>query len=185
MHTLQALQGSQWHMVCVSLTHYNWNSSPSSLSCAWNWPSKLASEGCVYSLIFFTVRQPEKVGTVYPSSDRGTTHLILVKVPCCQLTYIPYVFKNCDLLVLNIIILWEAVRITLYSQNPKTTFKIRFWVFPHGLWRASSSEHRVIPFKLMKRGWKYPLKHQEGGEGTPLKDSKLGALRFNSFGPVG
>ena len=28
----------------------------------------------------------------------------------------------------------------------------------------------------MKRGLKYPLKHQDGGEGTPLKDSKLGAL---------
>ena len=34
----------------------------------------------------------------------------------------------------------------------------------------------VIPSKLMKRGWKYPLKHQEVGQGTPLKDSKLGAL---------
>ena len=66
--------------------------------------------------------------------------------------------------------------ITLYSQNPNTTFKIRFVVFTHGLWRAGSSEHSVIPSTLMKKGWKYPLKHQEGGEGTPLKYSKLGAL---------
>ena len=28
----------------------------------------------------------------------------------------------------------------------------------------------------MKRGWTYPLKSQEGGEGTPLKDRNLGAL---------
>ena len=66
--------------------------------------------------------------------------------------------------------------ITLYNQNPNTTLKVRFRVFPHGLWRASSSEHIVIPSKLMKRGWKYPLKHQEGGEGIPLKDSHLGAV---------
>ena len=90
--------------------------------------------------------------------------------------YIPHVFKHCDLLVLKIMILWEAVCITLYGQNPNTTLRIRFRVFGHGLWRAGSSEHRVIPSKLMKRGWKYPLKHQEGGEGTPLKDNKLGAV---------
>ena len=34
----------------------------------------------------------------------------------------------------------------------------------------------LIPSKFMKRGWKYPLKHQEGGKGTPLKNSRLGAL---------
>ena len=34
---------------------------------------------------------------------------------------------------------------------------------------------RVIPSKLMKRGSKYPLKHQEGGEGSPSKDSKKGS----------
>ena len=79
-------------------------------------------------------------------------------------------------LVLKIIILWEAVCITLYSQNLNSTFNIRFWIFTHGVWKAGSSEHRVIPSKLMKRGWKYPLKHQEGGEGTPLKHSQLGAL---------
>ena len=126
--------------------------------------------------------QPEKVETVSPSSDTGTTHVTLVKVPCCQLSYIPYVFKHYDLLVLRIIILWKAVCITLYSQNQNTTFKIRFWVSTHGLWRAGSSERRVIPSKLMKRGWKYPLKHQEGGEGTPLKDTKLGALAHHFCG---
>ena len=93
------------------------NSSPLSFPCAWNWPSKLASEGCVYFLKFSTVRRPEKVGTVSPSSDTCTTHMTLVKVPCCQLSYIPYVFKHCDLLVLKIMILWETVCITLYSQN--------------------------------------------------------------------
>ena len=77
--------------------------------------------------------------------------------------------------------LWEAVCITLYGQNPNATFKIRFWVFTHGLWMAGSSEHRVTPSKLMKRGWKYPLEYQEGGEGTPFKDSKLGALSTHSF----
>ena len=131
-----------------------------------NWPSKLASEGWVYFLKFCTMRKPKKVGTVFLSSDTSTTHVILVKVQCCQLSYIPYVLKHCDLLVLKIIILWEVVCITLYSQNPDTTFKIRFWVFPHGLWKASSSEHRVIPSTTQ----------QEGGEGTPSKASKLGAL---------
>ena len=128
--------------------------TPSSLSCGWNWPSKLASEGCVYSLKFCTRGQPEKVGMVSPLSDTGTTHVTLVAVPCCQLSYIPYVFKHCDLLVLKIIILLEVTCITHYSQNPNTTVKIRFWDFPHGLWRASSSEHKVIPSRLMKRGWK-------------------------------
>ena len=51
------------------------------------------------------VRLLEKVGTVSPSSDTGTTHVTLVKVPCCQLSYILYAFKHCDPLVLEIIIL--------------------------------------------------------------------------------
>ena len=34
----------------------------------------------------------------------------------------------------------------------------------------------MTPSKLMKRGEGYSLKLQEGGEGIPLKDSKLGAL---------
>ena len=118
------------------------------------------------------MHQPENVGTVSPSSDTGTTHVTLIKVSCCQLSYVPYNFKHCDLLVLKFIILC----ITLYSKKPNGTFKIRFRVFTHGLWRVGSSEHIVIPSNLMKRGWKYPLKHQDGGEGTPLKDSYLGAL---------
>ena len=129
--------------------------TPSSLFWAWNWPSKLASEGCVYFLKFCTMRQPEKVGTVSSSSDTGTTHVTLVKVPCCQLSYKPYVFKHCDQVLKNIIF-WEAICITLYSQNSYITFKIRFWVFTRGFWRAGSSKHRVIPSKLMKRGWKSP-----------------------------
>ena len=65
------------------------------------------------------MRQPEKVGMVSPSSDTGTTHVTLVKVPWCLLSYMLYVFKHCDLLVLKIIILQKAVCITLYSPNPK------------------------------------------------------------------
>ena len=49
----------------------------------------------------------------------------------------------------------------LYSQNPSATFKMRFWVHSKlvkgcQFWTQSDT--------LMKRGWKYPLKHQEGGE---------------------
>ena len=62
----------------------------------------MASEGCVYSLKFYTLRQPEKAGTVSPLSDTGTTHVTLVAVPCSQLSYISYVFKHCDLLVSEI-----------------------------------------------------------------------------------
>ena len=75
--------------------------------------------------------------------------------------------------------------ITLYSQSPNIILKIRFWVFTHGLWRAGSLEYRVIPAKLMKREWKYPLKHQEAGGGTPLKDSELGALDIKLGALVG
>ena len=49
-----------------------------------------------------TVCALEKVETDSPSSDTGTTHVTLVKVPCCRLSYIPYVFKHCDRLVLKI-----------------------------------------------------------------------------------
>ena len=120
------------------------------------------------------MRQPEKVGTASSSSDKGYHACDLGKSATLSAhlyTLSFQVFKHCDLLVLKMIILWEATRITLYSQNPNPTrvFKIRFWVFPHGLWRAGSSECRVIPPKSMKRGWKYPLKHQEGGDGTPWK----------------
>ena len=88
------------------------------------------------------------------------------------------------------------------TQNSNTTLKMRFSFFYTGvLWRAGSSEHRVIPTKLMKRrwkyplkvwkgvkippkppiksgrGWKYPLKSLEGGEGTSFKDRKFGVLK--------
>ena len=66
----------------------------------------------------YTMRQPEKVGRVSPSSD---AHVTLVVVPCCQLSYIPCVFKHYDLLVRKIIILCEVVCITLSSQNQNTT----------------------------------------------------------------
>ena len=51
------------------------------------------------------MRQPKKVGTACLLSDTSTAHVTLVKVQCCQLSYIPYVFKHCDLLVLKIITL--------------------------------------------------------------------------------
>ena len=49
--------------------------------------------------------QSEKVGTVSPLSDTGTTSVTLVKVPWCQLSSYTPVFKHDDLLVLIIIIL--------------------------------------------------------------------------------
>ena len=62
--------------------------------------------------------QPEKVGTVSPSSDTGTTHVTLVKVPCCQLSYIPYIFKYCEFLVLKITkIVRSRVYYTLQSKS--------------------------------------------------------------------
>ena len=45
----------------------------------------------------------------------------------------------------NYNIVRSHVHYTLHSRNPNTTFKIKFWVFTHGLWRAGSSEHWVIP----------------------------------------
>ena len=36
--------GLSMHTVCASLTHYNQKSSPSSLSCAWKWPSKFSPD---------------------------------------------------------------------------------------------------------------------------------------------
>ena len=131
------------------------NSLPSSLSYVWNWPSKLASEGCVYFLKFCTMHQPEKVETISPSSDTST-HVTLVKVPCCQLSYIPYVFKHCDLLVLKIIILWEAMCIILYSQNPNTTFKLDF----------ESSLMACERLAALNTEW-YPVSWWRGGENTP------------------
>ena len=58
------------------LTYKNWKSPPSSLSCAWSWPSKFASEGCVYSLKFCTVRQPVKVGTC------SVSNLLYLRTTC-------------------------------------------------------------------------------------------------------
>ena len=86
--------GSKRRTVCTSLTHSNRNSPPSSLSCTWNWPSRLASEGCVDFPKVCTIRQPEKVGTVSPSSDTRTTHVTLVKVPCCRLSYTYPMFSS-------------------------------------------------------------------------------------------
>ena len=64
--SLIKIQGTHWHTVCTSLIHWNRNSPPSSLTCAWSRPSKLGCEECVYFLKFCNMRQPEKVGTVSP-----------------------------------------------------------------------------------------------------------------------
>ena len=83
-----------------------------------------------------------------PSSD---TYVTFIAVPCCQLSYIPHFFKHSDLLVLKIMILWEAVCITLYGQNPNTTFKISFessLMACDGLVALNT----VIASKSMKRG---------------------------------
>ena len=49
------------------------------------------------------MRQPEKNGNRFPLV-RHRYSCDLGKVPCCQLIYITYVFKHCDLLALKIII---------------------------------------------------------------------------------
>ena len=130
----------------------------------WIWLSKFTSEEWVYFLKFCFMLQPKKVGTVSPLSDAGTTHVTSVKVPCCRLSYIPYVFKRCDLLILKIIILWEAICIKLYSQNPIATFEIKFCVFTHGLWRAGYLEYSVIDW--------YSQSWWRGGENTPYNIKK-------------
>ena len=65
------------------------------------------------------MRQPEKVEMVSPSSDTGTTHVTLVKVLCCPLSYKPYVFKHCDLLSgsENYNIVRSRVHYTLQSKS--------------------------------------------------------------------
>ena len=153
------------------------NFTPSSLSCAWNWPPKLGSEGCVYFLKKLHYASAWKSGIGFPlvrhrynSCDLGKNAMLSAQLYtlCFQALWSSgsenYIVRNL-----------QSKSIRLQSKS-NITFKIRFWVFTHGMWRAGSSEHRVIPSKLMKRGWKYPLKHQEGDEGTPLKDIKLGAL---------
>ena len=56
---------------------------PLRLYCAWNWPSKFPSEGCVYSRKFCTVRQTEKSGNSSPlvrhwyhSCDLGSSAML-------------------------------------------------------------------------------------------------------------
>ena len=59
-----------------------------------------------------------------------------------------------------------------YSQNPNTILKIRFF-YTQVLWRVGSSEHGVIPSKLMKKGWKYPLKQSGRGWRSPLERYRI------------
>ena len=44
----------------LPMTHSLRHSSPSSLSCAWSWPSTFCSEGCIQPLKLPTAHQPEK-----------------------------------------------------------------------------------------------------------------------------
>ena len=148
---ISVTQGSKWDTFCASLMHSNQNSPPSRLPCAWNWPSKLASEGCVYSLKFCAMLQPKKVGMVSPLSDTHSCDLGSSAMLSAQL-YTPY-FQA----------LWSSGSkinimrsITRYSQNPNTTFKIRFWVFTHGLWRPAA----------LKTEW-FPLSWWRGSGNTP------------------
>ena len=63
-----------------------------------------------------------------------------------------------------------------YTQNPTIThIKIRL-CYTQILWRFGSFKHRVILIPW----WKYPLKNQGEGAGTPLKDRILGALFINN-----
>ena len=76
------------------------------------------------------------------SCDLGKSAMLSARLynPC---------FHHCEFLVLAIITLWEAVCLTLYCQNPNTTFKIIFW----GLAALNTK--------------RYPLCWRRGGENTP------------------
>ena len=96
--------------------------TPSTLSSAWSWPSKFASEGYIHSLKLCAVHQPEKVGMSSVSNllqlrirhaqihNRWTQvplhsmTVTLIAVLYRQLSYISYIFRHFDLLVLKIII---------------------------------------------------------------------------------
>ena len=71
-----------------------------------------------------------------------------------------------------------------YTQNQNITLKIRF-CYTQALWRTGSSELRVMPSKLVNRGWKYPVKNEGGGRGSPLKERKWGALYCSCDGLPG
>ena len=67
----------------------------------------LAGVGCVYSLKPFTMVRLKKLEQFPPCQTQVllSVAVTLVAVSCCQLSYIPYVSRHCDLLVLKIIIL--------------------------------------------------------------------------------
>ena len=60
--------------------------------------------------------------------DTGTTCLAVILVAnCCQLSYIPYVYRHCDLLVLKIIIHINVIkRIERLGRNLLNTATVRF-----------------------------------------------------------
>ena len=79
--------------------------------------------------------------------------------------------------------LWEAVCITLEIQILHSRFG-----YTQVLWRAGSPglTWSDVTSKLTIREWKYPIKNQGGGEGTPLKERRLEALvMFSIPQPLG
>ena len=79
--------------------------------------------------------------------------------------------------------LWPDICVyRVHSRAAPVSKILHFISLPSRLVKASSCEHRVIPFLLMKGApltLQHPPKLHEGGEGTPLKDRKLGALHIN------
>ena len=69
--------------------------------------------------------------------------------------------------------LWEAMCLTLKIQILHSKKYV-------AALKSGEEVAALIPSELTNRGWKYPLKSQEGGEDTPSKDTKLGAL-YNSL----
>ena len=102
----------------------------------WIWQ---CSEGWIRPLKLCTVHQPEEVETFSPSFITHvpkTRHVwttfasvrqqvppsvavILVAVPCCQLSYIFYVYRHCDILVLKTIILHQCLKKKLKKKSFK------------------------------------------------------------------
>ena len=168
-------QGSQWCTICASdalepkFTLFKF--------VLWNWPSKLASEGCLLSKVLNYV-SAWKSGNSFP--------LIRHRYHSCDLGKSSML--SAQFYTLCIQALWsdENYNIVRSRVQSKSKYYIQNKILSLHSWLVKGWQLVIqSDNKLMKRGWKYPLKHQEGGEGTPLKDSKLGALCFNSFGPVG
>ena len=110
-------------MVCASLMHWNQNSPSSGLFYAWSWPSKLASDGVLtlWNLVLcFSLKKWEGFP---PRQTQVLLSLAVtsVAVPCCQLSFIPCVFRHCDPLVLKIIMLNQCHEKKLKTRKDSFT----------------------------------------------------------------